>query len=132
MLHRPGPRAIGIGGFLSTRSDNFRDISSALGVSLLLPVSPTFPIVLSAGAAGRYDEIGLAAGTLERIEWGPRSYNYQFAYVLSGGIFAEARQWIAGANTGYDFVFGIDADLELIAIPFIALYTWIARTDRRH
>jgi hypothetical protein len=132
ILHRPGPRAFGVGGFLSTRTDNFADISSALGVSVLLPVSPTFPLVLSAGGAGRYDAMGLSGAALERVEFGPRSYNYQFAYVLSGGLFAEARQWIVGANGGYDFVFGIDADLELMAIPFIMLYTWIARTDRRH
>ncbi len=132
VLYRPGPRAFGIGPFLSTRSDNFRDIASALGASLLIPISPTFPLVVSLGATGRVDADGLAGGVLERVEWGPRSYNYHTAYAFSGGLFAESRQWIVGANAGYDVVLGIDADLELLAIPWIALYTWIARTDRRH
>jgi hypothetical protein len=132
VLYRPGPRAFGVGAFLSTRSDNFADIAQAAGVSILLPISETFPFVISAGGAVRYDASGVAFGPLERIEWGPRSYNYNTPYVLSGGLFAESRQFVVGGNAGYDVVFGVDGDLELLAIPWFALYTWIFRTDRRH
>lgn len=133
VLYHPGPRAFGIGPFLSTRSDNFRDIAPALGATLLLPISESFPIVVSAGAALRIDAAGVTAGPLERIWLGARSYNYHTPYVLSGGLFAEGRQLFLGGNdVGWDMIFGVDADLELLAIPWIMLYTWVARTDRRH
>ena len=132
VLYHPGPRAYGVGAFLSTRSDNFADIAPTLGASLLLPVTEAFPIVVSAGGALRIDSVGVAGGPLERVWFGARSYNFQTPYVFSGGAFVEGRQFVAGANSGWDVIFGFDGDLEILAIPWIALYTWIARTDRRH
>ncbi len=132
VLYQPGPRAWGIGPFVSTRTDNFADIAPALGASLLVPISETFPFVVSAGGALRVDAAGVSGGPLERVWWGVRSFNYHTPYVLSGGLFAEARQLAIGANAGWDMVFGIDADLELLAIPWMALYTWAFRRDHRH
>lgn len=131
VLYRPGPRAWGIGPFLSTRTDQFAEFAPALGASLLVPISETFPLVLGVGTALRIDPVGLSVGPLERLWWGARSYNFHTSYVLSGGVFAEGRQLAFGANAGWDLVFGLDADLELLAIPFMALYTWVFRTDHR-
>ncbi|MEI8255839.1 MAG: hypothetical protein WCJ30_09215 [Deltaproteobacteria bacterium] len=131
VLYRPGPRAWGIGPFLSTRTDNFADIAPALGASLLVPVSESLPFVLSAGGAVRVDPAGVSGGPIERVWWGARSYNFHTPYVLSLGVFAEARQLAIGANAGWDVVLGIDADLEFLAIPFMAIYTWAFRADHR-
>jgi hypothetical protein len=128
IVGRTGPRTWGVGPFLSVRTDGFTDVAPALGVSLLLPVAEALPLVLSAGGALRIDATGVAPGALERLWWGARSYNYQSAYTLAAGIFVEARQFITESHT-IDVVGGADVDLELIALPFIALYTWIFRRD---
>ena len=118
--------SIGVGPYVSARSDNFADLAPSLGASLLLPTGETFPFVLSAGIVGRYDPTGFAFGALERLWWGTRSYNHHSTYVLSAGFFVESRQFNDGDRT-VDFVGGIDIDLEIVIIPYLLLYNWLFR-----
>jgi hypothetical protein len=128
LFARSSPRAFGIGPFLSVRTDNFTDIAPTVGASLLVPVTEAFPLVLSAGGAMRFDAAGFAPGVVERLFFGARSYNYQFAYTLAVGLFVESRQFVEPSHT-VDVIGGIDVDLEVFVIPFVALYTWIFRRD---
>lgn len=125
---RSTPRSFGLGPYLSVRSDGFRNVCPSLGASLLVPLHDTFPLVLSAGPVACVDPLGFSLGALERIWWGARSYNYHASYVLSGGLFFEARQFTAPSG-GLDLLAGADIDLEILAIPWIALYTWLFRRD---
>ena len=129
MAHRPTPRHWGIGGYLSVRTDGFVDLAPSLGLAVLAPVSETFPLVFSTGFVTRFDALGVGAGALERVWFGTRSYNYEYAYTLAAGIFLEAREW-RGASQGVDIIAGADIDFELLAIPWIGLYTWIFRSGR--
>ena len=126
LFGRAGPGSIGLGPFASTRSDNFADLATAVGASLLLPTGGTFPFVLSVGGVGRYDSTGLAFGAIERLWWGARSYNYHSTYVLSAGFFVESRQF-ADPDRTVDIIAGVDVDLEIVVIPYLLLYNWLFR-----
>jgi hypothetical protein len=84
--------------------------------------------VLSAGGALRIDAQGVSVGALERLWWGVRSYNYHAPYSLSVGVFVEARQF-PGPQGDFDVVAGADLDLQVFALPWLMLYTWIFKRD---
>ena len=121
-----GPYVPRVGPFVALRTDNFSDLVPAAGVSLLLPVSSGFPLVLSAGGALDVSPASPRAGVLARLWWGGRSYNYHSVYGLTVGLWAEAR-YFPDARSTADLVGGVDIDLEVFALPFILLYNWVAR-----
>jgi hypothetical protein len=125
LLGRRGPQDFGLGPFVSVRFDGCAQVAPALGVSLLLPVHDTLPLVLSAGAVADLTAPGgPRLGAVERLSWGSRSYNYESVYGLSVGLWIESRQF-PGASRTVDLVAGVDVDLEFFVIPFLALSTWL-------
>lgn len=123
-------RAAGVGPFFSLRSDNFADLAPAVGVSVLAPIHEAFPFVLSGGVTGRWGVEGFHPGAVERIFWGARSYNYTQSYALAIGLFVEARQYFGPMGVrDADLVAGVDLDFQSLVIPWMALYSWLFRTD---
>jgi len=97
-------------------TDQFENLNAGAGAALLVPVSDTFPLVVSAEGLYRRDPGGEhAAGVLGRIWWGIQSRNRESVYVGSVGLFTEARIDVWGDDRCL-LLFGIDFDaLTLIA-----------------
>lgn len=126
LFGRAGPRHFAAGPFLSLRTDGFWNFAPALGASLLLPLTEPCPLVISAGGVLRVDGMGVAGGVLERLWFGARSYNYHSVYALAIGVFVESRQFFDQGGT-VDVVGGVDLDLEVFAIPLMALWSLMFR-----
>jgi len=92
---------------------------------VLLPITSTFPIVVSAAAVLDFAAATDRLGGLARLWWGTRSYNYHSAYGLTAGVWVEARYFPAIQGAG-DVIAGIDIDLEVFSLGWILLYNWIA------
>ena len=55
------------------------------------------------------------------IWMGSRSYNFDSVYGLAAGLFVEGR-WGLGDGQQADILGGVQADLEIFALPFVLLY----------
>jgi|LNFM01.1.fsa_nt_gb hypothetical protein len=129
LFGRTTPRAFGIGPAIAARIDHFADVTPSLGASLLLPITEAFPLVLTPSFALRWDGTSLAPGASGRLFWGIRSHNYHGVYALSFGLWVEARHFF-GVQNSTDIAAGIDVDLQLLAVPFVALYVELFRRTR--
>jgi len=119
LFGQENPHTFGFGPMFSVRSDNFSEISGALGFTVLFPATEAFPVVASIAAVVRGDANGVNVGALERVWIGARSYNYHSIYTLSVGVFIEGRQFPSSTMAPFDLVMGVDLDLELFALPVI-------------
>jgi len=126
---RDSPRAFGLGPALAVRLDHFADVVPSLGASLLVPIHEAFPVVITPSFALRWDGATWAPGASGRLFWGARSHNYHSVYTLALGVWAEARHWFDPRGTT-DVAAGIDIDLQVFAIPFVALYVELFRRTR--
>ncbi len=124
-----GPRDpfhVRVGPFASVWTDNFDSAVAAVGASVLLPVSTTTPIVVSAGATYTLTETEhLALGGIARVWWGSRSLNFHSSYGMSAGLWLEGRYTPAVGDL--DVVLGIDGDLAFISLPAVLLWNWLTR-----
>ena len=118
------PYAARVGPFVSLRSDAFEDLTAAAGVSVQVPVSEAFPIVVSLGGAVDFTASPARPAVLARLWWGTRSYNYHSPYGLAIGVWVEARRFFDDAQTT-DVVGGVDIDLEVFALPIAFLVGWL-------
>lgn len=119
------PYGARVGPFIAFRTDDFVDVSAMAGASVQLPVSPTFPLVLSAGGALDLLRDPIAPGAFGRVWWGSRSLNYHASYGMAVGLWVEARYFPGDQRA--DVIAGLDADLGFITLPLVALYEWIRR-----
>jgi hypothetical protein len=100
----------------------FHDIQTGGGVSGLIPVHPVFPFVLSAGGYGRHSsDWGWEPGVSGQLFWGSRSYNYDSAYVMAGGLLLQTRFGL-GDSAERSVVIAAHLDGEVLALPFLLLY----------
>ncbi len=114
----------GVGPYVEILTHAFDEVQFGGGVSGLLPVLDTFPIVLSAGAYGRKgsDGFGLEPGLAAELFFGSRSYNFNSRYVLSGGLLAQMRYGL-GPSRETSVVIAAQIDLELLVLPVLFLVT---------
>jgi hypothetical protein len=129
LFGRSTPRSFGVGPALAVRLDHFADVVPSLGASVLLPITEAFPLVLTPSFALRWDGASWAPGASGRLFWGVRSHNYHGVYALSIGLWVEARHFFEPQGTT-DIAAGIDVDLQVLAIPFVALYVELFRRTR--
>jgi hypothetical protein len=96
-------------------------------VSVLLPVHPYLPIVVSLGsyAHKRSPVDGWDPGIAAELFWGSRSYNYHSMYGMAAGLVLEPRYGIGDAREA-TWVLAARIDGELIALPFLLLYEAVA------
>lgn len=97
----------------------FDELRFGGGISALLPVTETFPLVLSAGGYGRAapEPYGLEPGLSGRLFWGSRSYNHHSMYGLAGGVAAEM-QYGLGASREVALAITAQLDVVLLTLPF--------------
>lgn len=124
---RDDPRDFGIGPYVEVLSADFVSLDTGAGITALLPIHDTFPMLVSGGAAWSFregdDDVVLAA----RIAWGSRSYNYHAVYGLAALVFASARFGIDSGTV--EIIGGASLDLAILVLPFVGLYTWISGSD---
>lgn len=120
----------GVGPYLEVFTHAFDELQFGGGLSGLLPVLDTMPLILSAGAYGRKgpsiriegNTIGLEPGIAGELFWGSRSYNFHAKYVLSGGLLAQLRCGL-GPSRETSIVIAAQIDVGLLAIPVLFLIT---------
>jgi hypothetical protein len=112
----------GIGPYAEVLTHAFDEVQFGGGVSGLLPVLDTFPIVLSAGAYARKgpEPATLEPGVAGELFWGSRSYNFHSKYVLSGGLLGQLRYGL-GPSRETSIVVAAQIDVVLLAMPILFL-----------
>jgi hypothetical protein len=124
LFGRSSTSDFGIGPYAELFTHAFDEIQFGGGVSGLLPVLDTFPIIVSLGAYGRKgsDRYGLEPGVAGELFWGARSFNFNSRYVISGGLLTEARIGL-GPSRETTVVIAAQVDLLLFALPVMFLIT---------
>jgi hypothetical protein len=112
----------GIGPYAEILTHAFDEVQFGGGVSGLLPVLDTFPIIVSFGGYGRKsaDPYGLEPGLAWELFWGARSYNFKPMYVLSGGLMTQVRYGL-GPSRETSVVIAAQIDLAFFAMPVLFL-----------
>jgi hypothetical protein len=108
----------GLGPSLRLGTANFDDLRLDAGLSVLLPLFESFPLVLEAGPHLRnFDQPGVYASAF----FGLRSFNYYSHYEMAAGLSVTAeRSFTAGTPSALWITARIDG--FWIALPFVLLY----------
>ena len=130
LLGRDKDVSFGVGPYVEALTTaSFSDAQFGGGAALLLPVHPYLPLVVSAGGyAGYRGGRGWEPGLGAEVFWGTHGYNYHSLYALSAGIFAGGR-YALGDSQEVVLLAGGRLDLELVAIPFIFIWSAIRGSD---
>lgn len=121
----------GLGPYVEVLTNGFDEIQFGGGLSGLVPVLDTFPLVLSVGAYGRKGwsdapvplragGFGLEPGLAGTLFFGSRSYNFHAPYVMTAGLFGQMRYGL-GASRETSIVVGAQIDLAILSLPFVFL-----------
>jgi hypothetical protein len=95
--------------------------SASAGLSALLPLSPTYPFIISLGAVAASHDNAANAGAAAWLFWGPTSYNFHSSYSMASGLLIGAQKtW--GTEPTTVLAFAAQLDLVLVAMPFIFLF----------
>jgi hypothetical protein len=117
---RNGPRDMAIGPYFDVVTAAFDTFESGGGIAWLVPTGST-GFVFSAGGFARTSRFGWEPGTSASIFWGSRSYNFHSSYALAAGLFAQGRYGL-GDGKQADVIFGVELDLQYLALPFVFAY----------
>jgi len=118
---RSRDRDFGVGPYARVLTVLGSGVSGSVGLSALVPASPTFPFILSAGLAGDTSGGEFSPGADFSLFWGPSSYNFHSSYSMASGLLVGLqRTW--GSAQATTLSLGAQLDLALVAIPFIALF----------
>ena len=98
----------------------FDELQIGGGTNLLLPVHDRLPIVMSLGAFGRIDQLGLEPGLSGALFWGSRSFNFHEGYIMAGGLLLGFRQSL-GESQETALLITAQIDLLLMATPVVML-----------
>lgn len=123
LFGREGSHDFGVGPYAEVLTHAFDQVQVGAGLSGLLPVMESLPVVLSVGAYGRKgdDEYGFEPGVAAALFWGSRSYNFHSNYGMAIGLLAEGRVGL-GSSGESSIVLGAQLDLVLLAMPAIFLF----------
>lgn len=106
---------LGLGPFVEVSTAGFWDARYGGGLSLLAPLHPDFPVVVSLGAYG-HETRALAVGG--SAFFGMRSYNFHGNYNLTLGLFGSFTRDL-GATESTLTTLGIELDGFFLAAPFL-------------
>lgn len=129
LFGRNGSNGLGVGPYLEVLTHDFGELQGGGGVSLLLPVTELYPIVVSAGGYVRVpwrSEIGPLADTSYGVEpglcatvfFGTRSFNFHTPWELTVGLIGQARFGL-GESRESSFVVAAQIDLAAIWVPIV-------------
>jgi hypothetical protein len=121
---RDTPRSMALGPYVEVMTAAFDTFESGGGIGWLIPTGPT-AFVVSAGAFARTSRFGWEPGAAGTLFWGSRSYNFHSDYAVGVGLFAQGRYGLGDGKQG-DAIFGVQLDLEYLALPFVFAYEALA------
>jgi hypothetical protein len=124
LLLREKPRDMAVGPYVEVLTAAFDTFECGGGIAWLVPTGAT-AFVFSGGAFGRTSRFGWEPGVAGTIFWGSRSYNFHSAYAVGVGLFAQGRYGL-GDGKQADAIFGVQLDLEYLALPFVFAYEALA------
>lgn len=108
---------LGFGPYGEVLTHAFDEIQLGTGGTLLLPIVDGFPLVVSAGAYGRYAPgTGIEPGIATSLFWGPRSYNHHGVYNMAGGLLAQFRYGL-GASGETAVIISAQLDVVALSLP---------------
>jgi hypothetical protein len=112
----------GIGPYAEVLTNGFDEIQFGGGLSGLLPILDTFPLVLSAGAYGRQATggYGLEPGLAGELFFGSRSFNFHAPYVMTAGLIGQMRYGL-GPSRETSIIVGAQLDFAILTLPFVFL-----------
>jgi len=117
LFGRSNPSSFGFGPYAEIATHAFDEIQFGTGAATLLPIIDGFPIVLSAGAYGRYARFfGLEPGVAASLFWGARSFNHHNAYNMAGGLLAQFRYGL-GPSGETSIVICAQLDVVALSLP---------------
>ena len=121
---RNGPRDMAIGPYVDVVTAAFDTFEGGGGIAWLVPTGST-GFVFSGGGFARTSRFGWEPGASASIFWGSRSFNFHSSYALAAGLFAQGRYGF-GDGKQADVIFGVELDLQYLALPFVFAYEAIA------
>ena len=121
---REGPRSMGVGPYVDVMTAAFDTFEGGGGLAWLVPTGST-AFVFSGGAFERTSRFGWEPGVAGTVFWGSRSYNFHSDYAVGVGLFAQGRYGL-GDGKQADAIFGVQLDLEYLALPFVFAYEALA------
>lgn len=124
LFGRDSPLDVGIGPYAMVATSGFDDFRFGAGGSVLLPIHPDLPPVLSLGAYGRSSEPEWSVGVSGRMFWGLRSYNYHSVYGLAAGLFGGVDVDVTSQNQ-VTIVIGAQVDNEFLILPGLIVVNWL-------
>lgn len=112
----------GIGPYAEVLTNGFDEIQFGGGLSGLLPILDTFPLVVSAGAYGRQATggYGLEPGIAGELFFGSRSFNFHAPYVMTAGLIGQMRYGL-GPSRETSIIVGAQLDFAILTLPFVFL-----------
>lgn len=120
----------GVGPYAELLTNGFDELQFGGGISGLLPVLDTFPIVLSVGGYGRVAEgvlgplsartVGVEPGLAAEVFFGSRSFNFHAPYVMTAGLIGQMRYGL-GPSKETSIVLGAQVDFAILSLPFVFL-----------
>lgn len=121
LLLRQRNADVGLGPYVDVATAGFRDVRFGGGASLLLPVHPYVPIIVSGGGYAVHSSVGWRPGVAGWLYVGSRSYNYHSAYGMSGGLMLGYQQNL-GDPREHLVVIAAQIDLESFVLGSILVY----------
>jgi hypothetical protein len=124
LLGRERDSDLGLGPYVGLSTASFDHYGAAGGMSLLLPLSPTYPFIVSL-AGGALSNTPSWSPTVEVwLFWGPASYNFHSRYAMTSGLLLGFQQSLGDERVSITSLSG-QLDLGLVALPFIAAHQWL-------
>jgi len=114
---------LGLGPYLRASHVWGEAMRLAGGASALLPLSPTYPFILSAGGLVKLGDGDTLPGVEAWLFWGPSSYNYHSRYSMASGLLVGVQRSF-GPRPATTFALALQVDMVWLALPVIALYEW--------
>ena len=122
LLGRSRGYDMAIGPYVDAASSSFRNVDIGAGAEWLIPLRDDLPVVVSGGAFARNGEgRGWGPGLESTVFFGSRSYNFHSWYGLAAGLFVQGR-WIPSFAGTVDVLFGLQLDVEILAMPAMLLW----------
>ena len=119
LLGRKRESDFAIGPYVDLVTRSFGTFEPGSGIEGLIPIFPSFPLVIGAGAfVKRAPSVAWEPGIETTVLFGPRSYNFHALYSMSMGLFAQVRYGLGDSQQG-DVVVGLQLDVVLLALPFL-------------
>jgi hypothetical protein len=132
LFGRSSNQSFGLGPYAELLTNGFDEIQFGGGVSGLLPIIDTFPLVLSAGGYGRAaaasaflesqtpGPFGVEGGLAGSLFWGSRSYNFHSSYVMTAGLLTELRYGL-GPSRETSILVSAQIDFAILTLPAVFL-----------